>query len=94
VGKRIAIILPVLLIIVIAVVAYFFQQGKKTLFTDPFKAITPDACFVLETIDLQSLLNSVTTGKGLFGEAGKVKELDGFNRKVKYLADQLNRKEL
>ena len=93
VGKRIAIILPVLLIIIIAVVGYYFQQGKKTLFTDPFKAITPDACFVIETIDLQSLLNSVTTGKGLFGEAGKVKEFDGFNRKVKYLADQLNRKE-
>jgi len=93
VGKRIAIILPVLLITVIAVVGYFFHQGKKTLFTDPFKAITPETCFVIETIDLQSLLNSVTTGKGLFGEAGKVKELDGFNRKVKYLADQLNRKE-
>lgn len=92
-GKRVSIFLPVLLITVIAVVAYFFQQGKKTLFTDPFKAITPEACIVIETIDLQSLLNSVTTGKGLFGEAGKVKEFDGFNRKVKYLADQLNRKE-
>lgn len=92
-GKRIAIILPVLLIIVIAVVGYLFQQGKKTLFTDPFKAITPDACIVIETIDLQSFLNSVTTGKGLFGEAGRVKEFENFNRKVKFVADQLNRKE-
>jgi len=93
VGKRIAIILPVLLILIIAGVGYLFQQGKKTLFTDPFKAITPDACFVIETIDLQSFLNSVTTGKGLFGEAGRVKELETFNRKVKFIADQLNRKE-
>ncbi|MBK7134215.1 MAG: WD40 repeat domain-containing protein [Bacteroidales bacterium] len=92
-GKRIAIILPVLLILLIAVVGYLFQQGKKTLFTDPFKAITPDACLVIETIDLQSFLNSVTTGKGLFGEAGQVKQFENFNRKVKFVADQLNRKE-
>jgi hypothetical protein len=93
VGKRVAIILPVLLIILIAIVGYFFQQGKKTLFTDPYKAIPPGACLVIETIDLQSFLNSVTTGKGLFGEAGKVKEFEKFNRKVKYIADKLNQKE-
>jgi WD40 repeat protein len=93
VGKRFAIILPVLLIIVIAVVGYLFHQGKKTLFADPYKAISPGACFVIETIDLQSFLNSVTTGKGLFGEAGKVKELEIFNRKIKFIADQLNSKE-
>jgi len=93
VGKRVAIILPVLLVISIIIVGYFFQQGKKTLFTDPYKAITPGACLVIETIDLQSFLNSVTTGKGLFGEVGKVKEFENFNRKVKYIADQLNRGE-
>jgi hypothetical protein len=93
VGKRIAIILPVLLILVLAIIGYFLQQGRKTLLTDPYKAISPDACIVIETIDLQSFINSITTGKGLFGEAGKVKELESFNRKLKYIADLLNRAE-
>ncbi len=92
-GKRTAIIIPVILIAVIAVVGYYFQQGRKSLLTDPYKPISSGACFVIETIDLQSLINSVTTGKGLFGETGKVKELETFNRKIKYFADQLNRKE-
>ena len=59
--------------------------------TDPYKAITPDASVVIETVDLQSFFNSLTTGKGLFGEIAKAKELDKFNRKIKYLADQLNK---
>ncbi len=70
---------------------YFFQQGRKNLFTDPYKAISPGACIVIETVDLQSFMNSLTTGKGLFGEAGKIKEFDNFIRKLKYLTDQLNK---
>jgi len=94
VGKRSAIILPGVLVIALAVLGYFFQQGRKTLFTDPYKAISPEAGIVIETVDLQSFLNSVTTEKGLFGETGKVKELVIFNRKLKYIADQLNKPEL
>jgi len=93
VGKRAAIILPILLVIALAVMGYFFQQGRKTLFTDPYKAISPEAAIVIETVDLQSFFNSVTTEKGLFGETGKAKELVIFNRKLKYIADQLNKPE-
>jgi hypothetical protein len=75
----------------LAVLGYFLQQGRKTFFHDPYKAIIPDACFVIETIDLQSFLNSITTGKGLFGEAAKIKEFEPFSRKTKFLADQLNK---
>jgi hypothetical protein len=91
VGKRIAIISVVLLISGLAILGYFLQQGRKDLFTDPYKAISPDACIVIETVDLKSFMNSLTTGRGLFGELGKVKELDGFNQELKYLADQLNK---
>ena len=91
VGKRIAIISVVLLISGLAILGYFFQQGRKDLFTDPYKAISPDACIIIETVDLKSFMNSLTTGRGLFGEIGKVKELDGFNQELKYLADQLNK---
>ena len=73
---------------------YFLQQGRRTLFTDPYKAISSDACIVIETVDLQSFINSLTTGKGLFGETGKVREFESFNRKLKYIADQLNKAEL
>ena len=90
-GKRIAIISVVLLISGLAILGYFLQQGRKDLFTDPYKAISPDACIIIETVDLKSFMNSLTTGRGLFGEIGKVKELDGFNQELKYLADQLNK---
>ena len=90
-GKRIAIISVVLLISGLAILGYFLQQGRKDLFTDPFKVVSPDACIVIETVDLKSFMNSLTTGRGLFGEIGKVKELYGFNQELKYLADQLNK---
>jgi hypothetical protein len=94
VGKRIAILLVILLISGLAIMGYFLQKGRKSLFTDPYKAISPDACIVIETVDLRSFLNSLTTGRGLFGEIGKVKELDNFNQQLKYLADLLNKQNL
>jgi hypothetical protein len=93
VGKRVITILTVLLILALVIMGYFLQLGRKRLTTDPYKTISTGACIVIETIDLQSFLNSLTTGKGLFGETGKVKELENFNRKLKYVADNLNRPE-
>ena len=91
VGKKIAIILVTLLISGLAIMGYFLQQGRKKLFTDPYRLIPSDACVVIETVDLKSFLNSLTTGRGLFGEAAKIKEIDGFNQHLKYLADLLNK---
>jgi hypothetical protein len=90
VGKRIAIILVILLVAGLAIMGYFLQQGRKSLFTDPYKTISRDACVVIETVDLKSFMNSLTTGRGLFGEISKVKELSRFNKQLKYLADLLN----
>ncbi len=90
-GKRLVIMLLFILLSAIAVMGYLFFQSRKTLFTDPYKAIAPGACFVIETVDFKSLMNSITSGQGLFGELGNVKELNSFNKKVKFLADQLNR---
>jgi hypothetical protein len=91
VGKRVAIIILVLLVSGLAIMGYYLQQGRKTLFTDPYKSINPYACIVIETVDLQSFMNSLTTGKGLFGEISKIKEFDSFNHKLKYFTDQLNK---
>ncbi len=90
-GKKIAVISVIILISGLAIMGYFLQQGRKNLFTDPYKVIPPDACIVIETVDLKSFLNSLTTGRGLFGELAKVKELDRFNQDLKYLTDLLNK---
>jgi hypothetical protein len=91
VGKKVIIILTVILVSLLAVMGYFLQQGRKTLLTDPYKAVSQKACVVIETVDLQSFLNSLTTQKGLFGELSKVKEFEVFNNKLKFIADELNK---
>jgi hypothetical protein len=90
-GKRIAIISIAILFIFLAILGYYLQEGRKKLLTDPYKAISPRSCFVIETADLQSFFNSLTTGKGVFGEMASVKELQNFTLQVKVLADQLNK---
>ena len=89
-GKRVTIISLIILISGLVVLAYFLNQGRKSLLTDPYKAIVPDACFVIETSDFQNFINSLAAEKGLFGEIAKVKEFDIYNLKIKYLADKLN----
>lgn len=81
-----------LLISGVFVLGYFLHQGRKTLlFTDPYKVISPDACILIETYDLRSLVNSLTTGKGLFSEIENVKEFKSLSTKLKYIADQINK---
>jgi hypothetical protein len=89
--RRIAIISAIILISGVGITGYFLLQGRKTLLTDPYKSIPPDACIVIETVDFQSFLNSLTTGKGLFGEIGKIREFETGNQKLKYFTDQLNK---
>ena len=90
-GRKIAITLIVILIAGLAVLGYFLYEGRKTLFNDPYKAVTPDACFLVETADLQSFMNLITSGSGIFGEAAKIREFELFSRKTKFLADQLSK---
>ncbi len=90
-GKKLTIFSVIILVIGLAVLGFYIQQGRKRLQTDPFKAISPASSIVIETVDLQSFLNSLTTGKGLFGELGKIKELAAFEKELGFLADQLNK---
>ncbi len=88
-GKRVAILFVFLMVIALGILVYFFLQGRRGLFTDPYKSITPDACIIIETVDLQSFMNSITTEQGMFGETSKIKELENFYSKIKYLSDKL-----
>jgi hypothetical protein len=90
VRKRIAVVFILVLLLGLVTLGYLFQKGNRTLLTDPYKAVSAGAIAVIETIDLQSFVNSLTTGKGIFGEIGKIKEFEDYNRKIKFLADQLN----
>ncbi len=89
-GKRIAIIFSLVLILALAIIGHSIRQGRKILINDPYTAISTKACIVIEPIDLQSFINSLTTGKGLFGEASMIKGFETFNLKLKYIADHIN----
>ena len=91
VNKRIAIIAIVILVAGVGVLGYFLHQGSRTLFTDPYKVIAPDAGIVIETIDIRSFFNSMTTGKGIFSEIGNIREFSSFSDKLKLIADQINK---
>lgn len=89
--KRSALIVVIILISGLLVLGYFIFKGKEILLTDPYKTVSPDAAFVIETIDLQSFVNSLTTDQGLLGEFARIKELEKFNGKIKFLSEQLNK---
>ena len=89
-GKRAAILVLIFLVGCVTIIGFSLRQKRKNLVTDPYKSVSPAAGIVIETHDFQSFINSLTTGKGLFGEAQNVKEFDTFNRKLKYLAIQAN----
>jgi len=91
VRRKLEVVSVIILILGLVGLAYFLQKGSRSLLNDPYKAISPGAVAVIETIDLQSFVNSITTGTGLFGEIGKIKEFESYNTKVRFLADQLNK---
>jgi hypothetical protein len=90
-GRRIVIILLVLLVSGLVVIGFYFSERKEELSADLYKSITPKVLVVLETIDIQNFFNSVTTEKGLPGELFSIKNFEKFNIKLKYLADQFNK---
>jgi WD40 repeat protein len=75
----------------LALMGYFISRGGETTLSDPYRAISPKACLVIETVDLKSFLNSLTSGEGIFGEITAVNEFSTFSRKLKFLADIMNK---
>lgn len=88
--RRAAIIISVSLVLALTVVLYF-TGVRKIPVSDPYSAVSQNTCFMIETVDLVSFLNSVTTGKGLTGELTGVKELSGFTGRLRYITDNLNK---
>ncbi len=90
-GKRLAIIILIILFSATGILGYLFFKSRQTLLTDPYNAVVPNTCFIIETADLKSLINSLTSGQGLFGELAGVRDLKSFNTRLKFFADQLNK---
>jgi len=89
VGRKTILFLIVVLVAVLGILGYYLMQGRTTLLTDPWKAVPADAAIVIETVDLQNFINSLSVKKGIFGEMSKVEELKDFNARIKFFAGQL-----
>jgi len=92
-GRRGSIIVLLILISGVAAMLFFFQQGKRNLLADPYKAIPADACFILESDDLPVFLNNLTEESNLFKELSNINELRSFYSRLKFLSELINRKE-
>ena len=91
--KRGIIIVVVILAVGIAALGYYFVKEREILISDPYRAISPKTALIVETSDLQSLFNSLTSGSGLTGAMGEVKEFTTLYKKLEFLADLFNRQE-
>jgi hypothetical protein len=93
VNRSVSITIILLLLLVIVILLWFFQQGRNNILTDPYKAVPTDACFVVESVDLPSLLNNLTEESTIFKELSNFKELNRFTLKLSFIAGLINRKE-
>jgi hypothetical protein len=77
----------------LAALGYYYVKEREILISDPYNAISPKTALIVETTDLQSLFNSLTSGSGLAGAMGEVKEFTTLYQKLEFLADRFNRQE-
>jgi hypothetical protein len=91
VGRKIYPVIITVLVVLLALLIYLLRQGRITMLTDPWKAVSPEAAVVIETADLQNFMNSISADKGIFGELASVKEIRSFSIKVRYIASQLSK---
>jgi len=82
-ARRGLIILLVVLFSGVAVLTWFVKNNGKGVVTDPFSAIPSDASLIIESVDLNDFLGSVTMGNRLFGMLEKVKGAQDFCESVK-----------
>ena len=92
-GRKGSIIILLILISGIAALMIIFQQGRRNILSDPYKAIPVDACLVLESVDLPAFMNRLTEESSLFKELSSVKELNRFNLRIRYISGLINGEE-
>lgn len=91
--RRTAIIVGSLFVVLLAAAFWLMRQGREFILSDPWAGVSPDACIIIETRDLQSFVNSLTTDKGVFGEIARIREFGSFTKKLNAIADNLNKEQ-
>jgi hypothetical protein len=94
VGKKGSVILLFVLIGSLATLLWFIQRGSRNIITDPYTVIPGNAAFIIESVDLPGLLGSVTEENDIFRELSDIAEARIFTKKIVFLRDFINRKEL
>lgn len=89
-SKRIILIIISLLGLAIAIPGYFLFRQKSIIPSDPYSAVPISAGIVIETVDLRSFVNTLSSEIGFFGGLSQIEELAGFNSGLKRLAACLN----
>lgn len=78
----------------ITVLVFSLSKGSRSLFTNPYRVIPPDAFLMVESSDLPELLNNIINNNGLFRELSSVKEVELTANKFISFRDYLNREEI
>jgi hypothetical protein len=94
VGRKSFIILIFILVSGLAALVWSIQKGSRNIITDPYSIIPGNAALIIESVDLPGLLGRITEENDIFPELVTVTETGIFTKKVLYLRDFLNRKEI
>jgi hypothetical protein len=94
VGKKGYFILLFVLVSGLATLFFFIQKGSRNIITDPYSIIPANASLIIESADLPGLLGRITEENDIFPELSAVKEAESFTKKILFLRDFINRKEI
>ncbi|MDR2886589.1 MAG: hypothetical protein LBV26_01095 [Bacteroidales bacterium] len=89
--KKFAILLSIILALAVAGLGYVLFKSSSGIITDPYRAISQSAGFIIETADLKSFVNSILDGRGLAGELKNIKEFKPAVEKLEFLSAQFNK---
>ncbi|NSW95596.1 MAG: hypothetical protein HPY62_12890, partial [Bacteroidales bacterium] len=84
-----AYIIILTLIAGLAIIGYFIRKDRQEFSSDPYQTISKEAAIIIETNELQNLLNLITSGKGIFGELGQIKEFGPLKYKLDFITEKL-----
>jgi hypothetical protein len=94
VGKKGSVILLFVLFGGLAALIWSIQRGSRNITTDPYSIIPVNAALIVESADLPGLLGSITEENSVFTELSAVREAGMFTKKIVFLRDFIERKEI
>lgn len=93
-GKRTILLIIFILGLAITIPGYFLFRQKSIIQADPYSAVPLSAGVVIETIDLRSFINTLSSESGFFGAISSIEELSSYSTGLKRVAECLNNPQL